>query len=234
MTAAAANHRQRYFRSRRTAEQARTFEHRHVAGRLAVDAPHEVAGLQPGLGRGGAVARGNHPQVVLASQLQADVAIRQRLAAAHRLDLLGVEIRRIRIESVGEALQRAFHRAVDLHVLDVVRHHQLHDIVEHAQVAEGSIARRALLADEAADDHERQDWRRDEQDRKSGLRSHGGSAARTEVQRCFFSHCKGSTAVPSTRNSKYSAGLPAGFRPPVPTAAWASRRWPRLTPRAPR
>ena len=77
--------------------------------------------------------------------------------------------------------KRAFHRAVDLHVLDVVRHHQLHDVVEHTQVAEGSIAGGALLADEAADDHERQDWRRDEQDGKSSLRSHGGSVSRTEV-----------------------------------------------------
>ena len=43
-------------------------------------ATHEVAGLQPCLGRGGAVARGDDPQVVLARQLQADVAIGQRLA----------------------------------------------------------------------------------------------------------------------------------------------------------
>ena len=51
-------------------------------------------------------------------------------------------------------------------------------------------------------------------------------------QRCFFSHCKGSTAAPSTRNSKYSAGLPAGFRPTGPTAACGVERWPRAAPRA--
>ena len=62
-------------RSRREA-----FEDRHVARRLAVDAADVIAGLQPGLRGRRAIARGDHAEVVLARQLQADVALGQRRA----------------------------------------------------------------------------------------------------------------------------------------------------------
>ena len=62
-------------RSRRDA-----FEHRQVAGGLAVDRANVVRRLDTGLGRGRIVARRDDAQIELTRQLETDFAVRERLA----------------------------------------------------------------------------------------------------------------------------------------------------------
>ena len=116
----AAQHREVHLGARLAAQQARAFEHRGVARRLAVDGADVVAGLQAGPRGGRAVARRDHAEVVLAGQLEAGLAGRQRFALVGPSDLVGVEIGAVGIEAVGQAVHRAVHHLVDVHFLDVV------------------------------------------------------------------------------------------------------------------
>ena len=69
---------------------ARPFEHRHVARRLVVDGADVVARLQPGLRGRRAVARRDDAQVVLARQLEPDVALGRRVGRLIVLTCAGV------------------------------------------------------------------------------------------------------------------------------------------------
>src|SRR5205814_6017304 len=134
---------------------------------------------------------------------------------------LRVQVGTVGIEAVGEAAHRAVHDAVDLHVLDVVVDDQRHHIVEYAKVLQFLVAGGGP-AEQAAEHDKRQHRRGNEQDGQTGSCGHR------------FSHCKGSTGLPSMRNSKYRDGLPDGLRPTSPTVLDGSTWSPRCTVRLPR
>jgi hypothetical protein len=136
----AADDGERDFRSRLPAQQPRALEHRHLTGGLTVDAAHVIAGLQSGLPGGGAVTRGDHPEVILSGEFQADVPFGQRCRGLHLGHLLRVQIGAVRIEPLGESFEGSFHRPVDFDFLDVVADDELDHIVEYPQLLEGLVA----------------------------------------------------------------------------------------------
>ena len=153
-----ADHRQRHLGTWLTPQQPHALDYGQVARRFAVDAADVVAGLKSGFCSGRAVARGDHSKIVLAGQLETDVAVRQRRSRLHFSHLLRVQVGAVRIEAFREPLQRAFHGAVDLDLLDIVAEYQLQHIVEHAKMLEGLVASgRRRAANQPADNDEDHD-----------------------------------------------------------------------------
>ena len=84
------------------------------------------------------------------------------LAALELPDLRRRQIGAVRVEPLGKAAHGAAHDAVHVRLLDVVAHDERHDVVEHAQVRVGVVGARHRVAEQAADDGEGDDRRRDE------------------------------------------------------------------------
>jgi hypothetical protein len=148
--------------ARSAGQQPRPFERRHVACGLVVDAPDEVAGAQPGLGGGRAVARRHDPQVVLPRDDDSDVGGARGLIRFGRLHQLRRQVGAVGIQPVGEALERAAHGVTHVHLFDVVVEDQRDDVLEHRQLPEGVVlAGPENAAEITADDGKRDDRRRD-------------------------------------------------------------------------
>ncbi len=169
----AADDRQRDLGSGLAAQQADAFEHGKITGRVPVDGAHVVAGLQAGLGGWRTVARGDDPEVVLTRQLDADVSVGESGARLDVLDLRGGQIRAVRIERFGHAAHGPFHHLVDFDRFDVRVQHQADDVAERLEVAKRVvIGVGGGVAEQPADQHERQHRGRHEKDGQPGLESH--------------------------------------------------------------
>ena len=130
----AAQHRQGHFCPWLAGEQPHALIHRGVAGGLPIDGADVVARSQTGSRGRRAVPRGDDPQVVLARQFDTGLTSAAQVLLLEGLGLFDVEVRAIRIETVGQTVHRAVHHLVDLHFFHVVVDDQLHHVVEDAQV----------------------------------------------------------------------------------------------------
>ena len=187
----AAQDRELHLRARLAAQQAHAFEHRRVARRLPVDRSHVVARPEARPGGCGTVARGDHPQVVLARDLEARVGD----AGGGRIDglhLLRIEVGAVGVEAIGESVHGAVHHLVDVHFLDVVVEDERDHVFENPQRPVALALGSGFPSKEAADDRKREHGQRHGKHGSAGSRGHG----------LAFSHCRGLTGRPSIRTSK--------------------------------
>ena len=182
-----------------------------------------------------AVARGDDAQVVLAGQLEADVALRRRPCAGEGRDLGGREIRAVGIEPLGQAVHRALHDAVAVHRFDVAAEDERHHFLEDAHRPVGLVARRGCLAHEPAGHDQQHDRRGDEQQDETGSRAHslGHFASRRPGRPTHDEHLPGRYSRTSTGADSRGRAPLALFAhcisvrdvPPRRTAAeWTARR----------
>ena len=204
---ASANDRQLDFGSRRPAQRPHAVEDGHFASRFVVDCAQVVAGPEPGFGRRRSVARGDDAQIVLPREIDTDIAGRERRRGFDLLHLDGREVGAVGVEAFRQTVHRAAHDLRHVNRFDVIVRNQIHDIVEDLQVLVRALTRRDA-AQQPAEDGKCDDRRRDPDDDAADSGGHG---------HLFFSHCKGSTARPSTRSSKYSPAEPVRASPTDPT-----------------
>ena len=142
--------------------------------------------------RGGrTVARGDDAQVVLPRELEARVG-KAGGRGIDRLHLARVEVGGVRVEAIGQAVHRAVHHLVDVHLFHVVVQDEGDDVLEDLEVLVAAALRGGVATEEPADDREGQHRQRDSKDGGADAIGHGVG----------FSHCTGLTGRPSTRTSK--------------------------------
>ena len=114
------------------------------------------------------------------------------MEALDRLHLTRVEIGRVGIESVGQAVHGAVHHPVDVDLFHVVVEDEGDDVFEDLQVLVVAALGGGVAAQESADDRKGQHRQRDSEDGGAQAGRHGVG----------FNHCRGLTGRPSMRTSK--------------------------------